>query len=78
MKFRLHRLYSEPEFFAPIEFTPGVNLILGEKAEDGGAQERKVNGVGKSLCVEFLHFALLRAYEQTRVARIPAARIPDG
>jgi uncharacterized protein YydD (DUF2326 family) len=78
MKFRLHRLYSEPEFFAPIEFTQGVNLILGEKVEDAGAQARKVNGVGKSLCVEFLHFALLRGFEQTRVARIPADRIPDG
>jgi uncharacterized protein YydD (DUF2326 family) len=77
MKFRLNKLYSEPSLFTPVTFHSGINLILGEKVEDGTRQGRKVNGVGKSLCVEFIHFALLREFEKTRVARIPTGVLPD-
>lgn len=77
MKLRLTKLYSEPSVFTPVAFHSGVNLILGEKVDDGSSQGRKVNGVGKSLCVEFIHFALLRRYEDTRVARIPTGMLPD-
>ena len=68
---RLHRLSSEPECFAPILFRSGVNLILGERSEGTDAQGRKVNGVGKSVCIEFLHFALCRGFAETRVSKIP-------
>ncbi len=77
MKLRLHKLSSEPEVFLPIPFFSGINLILGEKVNDGTREGQKVNGVGKSLCVEFLHFALLREYERTRVARIPVGVLPS-
>lgn len=73
---RLHRLSSEPECFAPIDFTSGVNLILGERSEGTDNQGRKVNGVGKSICVEFLHFALCRKYTETRVSKIPEDVLP--
>jgi len=76
MMLRLHRLWSEPRCFEPITFGSGINLILGEKTDAGQQQGRKVNGVGKSLCVEFLHFALLREFEKTRVARIPEGKLP--
>ena len=76
MMLRLHRLWSEPRCFEPITFGSGINLILGEKFDAGQQQGRKVNGVGKSLCVEFLHFALLREFEKTRVARIPEGKLP--
>lgn len=76
MMLRLHRLWSEPRCFEPITFGSGINLILGEKADAGQPQGRKVNGVGKSMCVEFLHFALLRQFEQTRVAQIPEGKLP--
>ena len=75
MRLRIQRLSCEPPVFDPIEFTDGVNLILGERVEDQ-EQGRKTNGVGKSLCIEFLHFALLRDYERTRVSRIPEAILP--
>lgn len=78
MTLRLHRLSSEPALFAPITFGSGINLILGERWDEAQPQGRKVNGVGKSLCVEFLHFALLRDYEQTRVARLPKDRLPEN
>jgi len=76
--FRLHRLSSEPECFAPIEFKSGVNLILGERSDGTDNQGRKVNGVGKSICVEFLHFALCRRYAETRISKIPTEILPDN
>ncbi len=72
---RFHRLSSEPECFAPISFHSGVNLILGERSETDG-QGRKVNGVGKSVCIEFLHFALCRRLAETRVSKIPEDILP--
>jgi uncharacterized protein YydD (DUF2326 family) len=78
MIFRLHRLASEPEIFDPIEFHPGVNLILGERSStDETAQGKKVNGVGKSLSVDFIHFALLRGFSDTRIPKIPDDILPD-
>jgi uncharacterized protein YydD (DUF2326 family) len=73
---RLHRLSSEPECFDPIHFTSGVNLILGERSEGTDNQGRKVNGVGKSICVEFLHFALCRKHSETRISKIPEDVLP--
>ncbi len=73
---RLHKLSSEPECFNPIEFQSGVNLILGERTEESDNQGRKVNGVGKSVCIEFLHFALCREYDKTRVSKIPEGVLP--
>ena len=78
MTLRLHRLSSEPALFTPITFRSGINLILGEKSEGDSPQAKKVNGVGKSMSVEFIHFALLRDFAQTRVSRIPTDRLPDG
>ena len=78
MSFRLHKLSSEPPAFDPIEFRNGVNLILGERAPKGtGTQQNKVNGVGKSVLVDFLHFALCRDFKDTRVSLIPPGVLPD-
>lgn len=77
MIFRLHRLSSEPMIFDPIDFHRGVNLIVGEKSDvQAGPQGRKVNGVGKSVCVDFLHFALCRSFSETRIAKIPVDVLP--
>jgi uncharacterized protein YydD (DUF2326 family) len=74
---RLKKLSSAPEAFAPIVFTEGVNLVLGEQTEKGtGSQKNKVNGVGKSVFVDFLHFTLCRGYQDTRVSRIPPGTLP--
>lgn len=73
--FRIHRLSSEPECFDPVIFHSGVNLILGERT-DKDPQGRKVNGVGKSVCIEFLHFALCRGFTETRVSNIPEDELP--
>lgn len=77
MTLRLTKLSSSPEAFDPIVFTEGVNLVLGEQVEKGsGNQKNKVNGVGKSVFVDFLHFALCRSFQDTRVSRIPPGTLP--
>lgn len=64
---RIDRLYTEPATIDPIEFGDGVNVILGESDQTSS----KNNGVGKSLCIEFLNFALLKRKHEGRVAKIP-------
>jgi uncharacterized protein YydD (DUF2326 family) len=64
---KIKRLYTEPEVTDPIPFSEGLNLILGEK--DDSSDKR--NGVGKSLCIEFINFALLKQRSHSRVALIP-------
>jgi uncharacterized protein YydD (DUF2326 family) len=55
----LHKLYSEPlGLFQPIEFKNGVNFIFAKKDHDGDAR-KSLNGVGKSLLLNFLDYALL-------------------
>jgi uncharacterized protein YydD (DUF2326 family) len=63
----IKRLYTEPSVIEPITFFAGVNIILGEK----DITSSKNNGVGKSLCIEFLNFALLKRKSESRVSKIP-------
>jgi len=65
---KLNKLYSEPEVFEPIPFEEGVNLIMGETTEGND----KTNGVGKSLAIEFINFALLKRHGDCRVSLIPS------
>lgn len=65
---KLNKLYSEPEVFEPIPFEEGVNLIMGETTEGND----KTNGVGKSLAIEFINFALLKRHSDCRVSLIPS------
>ena len=64
---RVDLLYTEPATIKPIRFKDGVNVILGESDETSS----KNNGVGKSLCIEFINFALLKKRSESRVSRIP-------
>ncbi|MCH8493888.1 MAG: DUF2326 domain-containing protein [Idiomarina sp.] len=64
---QIKKLYSEPEIFEPITFEDGFNLIVGEKTEDNV----KTNGVGKSLVIEFINYALLKRHSDSRVSLIP-------
>ncbi|MFT4929692.1 MAG: hypothetical protein ACI8WB_005827, partial [Phenylobacterium sp.] len=64
---KINRLYCEPELFDPIDFTDGINLILGQTNESSD----KTNGVGKSLSIEFVNFCLLKPINESRLNRIP-------
>ncbi len=55
----LHKLYSEPDgLFQPIEFKNGVNFIFAKK-DKATDNRQSLNGVGKSLLLNFLDYALL-------------------
>jgi uncharacterized protein YydD (DUF2326 family) len=64
---KINRLYSEPEIFTPILFDFGVNIIMGEKSE----KTNKKIGVGKSVCIEFINFCLLKRISDSRLNLIP-------
>lgn len=71
---KLLKLYSSPTIFDPIEFHDGVNLVIGEKVEEKHIitrKDRKTNGVGKSMCIEFINFCLLKQSDDSRVTKIP-------
>lgn len=75
---KLQKLYSKPEIFKPIFFESGINLILGEKVSEDKAlthKDKKTNGVGKSMCVEFINFCLLKEESKSRVSQIPLDKI---
>lgn len=77
---RITQLYSNNnKIFEPIKFNDGINLILGEKVEKPKEETRKnkkTNGVGKSMSIEFINFALLKDEKDTRVLKIPLDKIP--
>lgn len=66
---RIRKLYTDPPTIDPVIFQDGVNFILGE-ANDSS---EKTNGVGKTLCIEFINFALLNRSENSRLRRIPSS-----
>lgn len=78
---KLKRLYSDPITFTEIIFKDGVNLILGERVEEEEVRtkkDRKTNGVGKSMCIEFINFCLLSSTTDSRVMMIPIDKLPAG
>ena len=64
---KINKLYSEPQIFDPITFEYGVNIIMGEKSE---STNKKI-GVGKSVCIEFINFCLLKRISDSRLSLIP-------
>ena len=56
----LNKLYSEPLglFSKTVEFKNGVNFIFAKKDKSSDAK-KSLNGVGKSLFLNFLDYALL-------------------
>ena len=72
----LSRLSSQNNVFDEIVFHKGINLILGEKFDESFVQGRKTNGVGKSMCIEFINFCFLCEYDKSRIAKIPNEIFP--
>ncbi|WP_163381378.1 DUF2326 domain-containing protein [Cyclobacterium sp. SYSU L10401] len=70
---KIRKLYTEPQIIDPIIFYDGINLILGEKNDSSN----KTNGVGKSLCIEFINYALLKKKSDSRLSLIPASVFPE-
>lgn len=74
---KLIKLYSIPKIFDDIIFKDGLNMILGEKCDENNPTGRKTNGVGKSICIEFINFCLLKEYDKSRIAKIPPTILND-
>lgn len=64
---KIQKLYSEPVIFSPIKFNYGLNIIMGEASENS---DKKI-GVGKSVCIEFINFCLLKEFKSSRLSLIP-------
>ncbi len=72
--FRIRRLYTEPDSIDPVDFKDGVNFILG--VEDSSSD--KNNGVGKTLSIEFVNFALLKQKTTSRLNLIPTSTLSEN
>ena len=70
---KLERLYSEPRIFQPIQFEYGLNIIMGESSD---SSDKKI-GVGKSICIEFINFCLLKKSNESRLSLIPSKLFED-
>lgn len=75
-RIKINELYSENNIFDKIIFHDGINIILGEKYDNDTIKGRKTNGVGKSLCVEFINFCFLCQYKGSRLEKIPENILP--
>ena len=53
----LHKLYANKEAFRPIEFKPGLNLIIADKKHDSSIKDSR-NGLGKTTLLNIIHFCL--------------------
>lgn len=70
----LKKLYSEPEVFEPVEFKIGINYIFGKKEVSSQAEVKKsLNGIGKSMFLDLIDFALLSSYNKQHNRRLFAA-----
>lgn len=63
----LKRIFTNPDIF-DVHFTNGVNYIYGEKKADSS-----INGIGKSLFIDFIDFCLLSHYERSTSSRLRSA-----
>lgn len=51
---------------------------MGEKVEEEDVKKgKKTNGVGKSMCMEFIDFCLLRDTNKSRVMKIPLVKFSE-
>ena len=53
----IHAVFSNKETFTPVEFEPGMNVVLAERTRESSRQDSR-NGLGKSTLIEVIHFCL--------------------
>lgn len=51
----IHRIYSSLATFKPLEFKPGLNVLLAQK-EEGASNKQTRNRAGKTSLIELMHF----------------------
>jgi uncharacterized protein YydD (DUF2326 family) len=66
----LHKIYSEPDgLFETVTFKDGINFIFGKKDTVSNPKE-SLNGIGKSLFLDFLDFCFLSSFDKRRTPRL--------
>ena len=53
----IHEIRANQPSFHPVKFTPGLNVVLADRAE-GSSKKDTRNGLGKSTLIEIIHFCL--------------------
>ena len=53
----IHSITANHSSFNPVEFTPGLNVILADRTETSTQKDTR-NGLGKSTLIEIIHFCL--------------------
>jgi uncharacterized protein YydD (DUF2326 family) len=53
----INAVFANRNSFKAVEFLPGFNVILADRAETSSARESR-NGLGKSTLIEIIHFCL--------------------
>lgn len=78
--FEIRRLYSDDNCFREVKFDRGINLICGDDSKSGEVVlSKKQNGVGKSLTIELIDFALLGLNtKDSRVSKINNKYLPPN
>ena len=67
---KLNKLYTTPtNLFEPVVFHNGINFIFGVKDET----DESLNGIGKSLLLDFLDFVLLAGFNHKNNTRLNRA-----
>ena len=53
----IHRITANKSSFHPVEFTPGLNVILADRTETSTQKDTR-NGLGKSTLIDIIDFCL--------------------
>ncbi len=67
----IHEITANKASFRPVRLTPGLNVVLAERAE-GSSRKDTRNGLGKSTLIEIIHFCLGAMVRSGRGLAIPA------
>lgn len=64
---------SQKKRLPSVSFEHGLNFIVGEKSESlqNKTEQKKMNGVGKSLLIESINYCLFKKADESRVTKIP-------
>lgn len=67
----IHEIRANMASFRPVRFTPGLNVVLADRAE-GSSRKDTRNGLGKSTLIEIIHFCLGATVRSGRGLAVPA------
>lgn len=62
----IRRITSSIDGFKTVDFGPGLNLVLADRAPGSGEKDSR-NGVGKSLIIEVIHFCLGGSFKKDSI-----------